>query len=354
MNFDEALNFIKTKESLGIKPGLARIKELLIKLGNPQNKYYTVHVAGTNGKGTVAATIAKALYDNGFNVGLFTSPWVTDYREQISVNGKMISEEDFSSIISTLSSYNSDCSEFELITVAAYVYFRQCGVDYALIECGMGGAEDATNTEDKNLSVITSISLDHTDYLGNTIEEIAENKAGILRQNSTCVLYNAELQHIFKDKCKRLVLCPRKSNLTLVNKSLEVLGIPPVRRLVKLPARQEIIGEVLLDGGHNLSAAIKLVPHLENEVAVIAMLKDKDVEGYLKVIAPKCKCIIATNINSPRAMSAEELADIAEDYCDNVYIADSPEDAVKIKNLSLVCGSFYLAREVRKILIDNI
>lgn len=354
MNYNEALNFIKTKESLGIKPGLVRIKELLNKLNNPQNDFKTVHIAGTNGKGTVAATIAKALSDNGYNVGLFTSPWVTDYREQIQLNGKMISEEEFADTVSELSDIKNDCTEFELITVAAYLFFSKSNVDYAVIECGMGGKDDATNTEERNLSVITSISLDHTDFLGSTVKDIAENKSGILRKDGTCILYNSELKDIFKDKCKRLVLCPRKSNLTLVNKTLECLGLSPVKRLVKLPARLEIIGEVLIDGGHNISAAQKLLPHLEKETAVIAMLKDKDVEGYLKLIAPKCKRIIAAEIDSPRAMPAEELADIAEDYCDEVFVCKNPVEAIKCTDLSLVCGSFYLAREVRKILFENI
>ncbi len=354
MTYNEALNFIKNKESLGIKPGLVRIKEVLKRLDNPQDSFKTIHIAGTNGKGTIASTISKALYDSGLNVGLFTSPWVTEYREQIQLNGEMISEGEFADVIEEISLLNSDCTEFECVTVAAYLFFRNHNVDYAVIECGMGGRDDATNTEKNNLSVITSIALDHTDFLGSTVAEIAENKAGILRTNCPCVLYNRELKDIFEDKCSSLVLCPRKSNLALVNTVLDLLKLKPVKRLVKLPARMEIIGEVMLDGSHNVSAAKKLAPYLENETAVIAMLKDKDVEGYIKLIAPKCKTIIATAVSHKRAMPPEVIADIAEDYCDNVLVVDNPADAVNIKNLSLVCGSFYLAREVRKILLNNI
>ena len=135
---------------------------------------------------------------------------------------------------------------------------------------------------------------------------------------------------------------------------LKELGINPVKRLVRLPARQEIVGEVLLDGGHNVSAAKNLVKYLEGEVAVIGMLKDKDVEGYLSLIAPKCKTIVAVTVNSPRALEAEYIADIADEYCDEVYIVSSPKEAIRVKNLSLVCGSFYLVREIRKLLTDNI
>lgn len=352
MNYNEALNFIKEKESLGIQPGLTRIKSALDSLGNPQNDYKTIHIAGTNGKGTVAATISEALCNGGYSVGLFTSPWVTDYREQIQLNGNIISETDFANLIDVIKDY--ECTEFELITVAAYLYFSRNSVDYAVIECGMGGAEDATNTENENLAVITSISLDHTDFLGANIEKIAEQKAGILRKNCNCILYNSELKRIFENRCKNVITIPEKNNLSLVNAVLKEIGLDTVDVLVNLPARHEIIGDVLLDGGHNVSAAEKLAPYLENETAVIAMLKDKNVEGYLSIIAPLCKTIVATSVDSPRAMPSAELADIAEDYCDNVYICDNPEDAIKIENLSLVCGSFYLAREIRKKLIDEI
>ncbi|MCR5207982.1 MAG: hypothetical protein K6C14_05840 [Eubacterium sp.] len=351
MTYNEALNFITDKKSLGIKPGLTRIKALLCKLGDPQNCLKIIHIAGTNGKGTVAATVAEALTVSGFKTGLFTSPWVDDYREQLQIDGEYISESDFSQVINYIKEYESDCTEFELLTAAAYYYFALQQVDYAVIECGMGGTDDATNVEDKNLSVITSVSLDHTNYLGSTVEEIALAKSGILRKDCTCVLYNSELEYLFRDKCKKLTLCPVKSNLALVNLVLKELGVESVKRLKKLPARQEIIGEVMLDGGHNPSAARKLLPHLENEVAVIGMLADKDAETYLSIIAPKCNKIFATTIKSERALDASVIADIAEDYCDNVYIIEKPADAVKVNNLSLVCGSFYLIREVRKYLL---
>ncbi len=355
MNYSEALNFITCKESLGIKPGLVRIKSALQKLGNPQDKVKIIHIAGTNGKGTVAATISKALVNNGLKTGLFTTPWVVDYRDQIQLNGEYITQYDFVNTVREIKDAVADCTEFETLTVAAYFFFASKNVDYAVIECGMGGLGDATNVEKSNIAVITSISLDHTDYFGNTIEKIAEEKSGILRQDCTCVLYNRELSELFESKCAKLVTCKEKcTNLKLVNLVLKELGINPVKRLVRLPARQEIVGEVLLDGGHNVSAAKNLVKYLEGEVAVIGMLKDKDVEGYLSLIAPKCKTIVAVTVNSPRALEAEYIADIADEYCDEVYIVSSPKEAIRVKNLSLVCGSFYLAREIRKLLTDNI
>ena len=348
--YDKALNFILNKQSLGIKPGLSRIKNALEKAGNPQNTYKVIHVAGTNGKGTVAATIAKALTDSGYNVGLFTSPWVVDYREQIQLNGDFISESAFINGVEKLAGTNCECTEFEALTFISYSFFADKKVDFAVIECGMGGKGDATNVEEDNLSVITSISLDHTDFLGNTIDDIAEEKSGILRMSSTCVLYNGELRAHFENKCKKLVTDCVSDNLSLVNAVLKELNVIGVNALVRLPARQEKIGNILLDGGHNVSAAKALEGVIENETAVIGMMRDKDIEGYLKIIAPKCKKIILTTPDNPRAINAKDLSIIAKKFCKNVKVIDNPVLAVKERGVTLVCGSFYLARQVRNLL----
>ncbi len=348
--YDGALQYLINKQSLGIKLGLKRMLDALEVMGNPQNGYKTVHVAGTNGKGTVAATIAKALQESGYKVGLFTSPWVTDYREQIQINGAPITEEQLIGGVTVLDLLKAECTEFEALALIAYEIFMAEKVDYAVIECGMGGRGDATNVEKNNLSVITSISLDHTDFLGDTIDEIAEEKSGILRKNCTCVLYNDNLKSHFEKKCKRLITGNIKSNLDLVNAALKELNVPEASELIKLPARQERINGVLLDGGHNVAAAEMLAPLLYGEVAVIGMMRDKDVEGYLSLIAPKCKIIIATSPDNPRSMSAFELASRAKKYCKDVEIIESPALAVKEKGVTLVCGSFYLAREVRNLL----
>ena len=343
MTYNEALNFIEKKKSLGIMPGLNRIEKLLSDMGNPQNDIKIIHIAGTNGKGTVAATIADALQNQGLKVGLFTSPWVIDYREQVQINNEFISENEFSSLV--VQYQNNDCSEFEFLTAIMYKYFANNSVDFAVIECGMGGRDDATNVEAENLSVITSISLDHTDFLGKTIEEIAENKSGICRKNCDCILYSDEFEDLFKSKCKKLIISPLSDNLSIVNAVLSHLGYKCVNALKKLPARQERRGNVLLDGGHNVEAAKMLAPLINNETAIIGMMKDKDVEGYLRIIAPKCEKIIAVNVDSPRAITANELADIAEKYCKNVLTANNAEEALKYKP-SLICGSFYMIREI--------
>lgn len=365
MNYNDALNFIEKKQSLGIKPGLARIITLLESMNNPQDKIKIIHVAGTNGKGTVCATIAKCLENCGYKVGLFTSPWVIDYTEQIQINGEFIPENVFADYVDEYE--NADATEFELLTAIMYKYFADSNVDYAVIECGMGGKGDATNVEKQNLSVITSVAVDHTAFLGDTVEKIAIEKSGIIRENSTCVLYpNPDSEGVFETACKKinakLVKIGDlgdfdKNNLATANAVLKELGINSkyfAGKTVKLPARYEKVGGVILDGGHNINSALTLAPKLEGEVAVVGMMRDKDVEGYLSLIAPKCKKIIATTPDNPRSMPCQELAEIAKKYCNNVVFEENPQKAVAIakkSGLSLVCGSFFLAREVRKDLL---
>lgn len=360
MIYNEALIFILGKQSLGIMPGLTRIMNLLETMGNPQNEIKIIHIAGTNGKGTVAKTINNALIDSGHKVGLFSSPWIDDYREQIQINNEFISEEDFAFYVDKYK--DNDCTEFEFLTAIMYKYFADNKVDYAVVECGMGGKGDSTNVEQSNISVITSISLDHTAFLGDTVEQIAEEKSGILRENSTCVLYpNPNVEHIFDGKCKKLVKIKehgdfKKNNLATANAVLKILGVPTVEQCVQLPARQEYIGNVMLDGAHNKNGAQALEPYLPNGkvTAVIGMMKDKDVNGYLSIIAPHLNKIITTTPDNPRSMPAEELKHLAQKYCKDVVAVDSSNKAVALakqdENFKLVCGSFYLAREVRNLI----
>ncbi len=333
MTYDEALNFILDRQSLGIKPGLCRIKKELESVGNPQDNIRIVHIAGTNGKGTVANTIARALQNNGLKVGLFTSPWVTDYCEQIQINGEYIPRDSFAQIVNMLRD-NEDLTEFELLVCAMYMYFAQEKVDYAVIECGMGGKGDATNVESANVcSVLTSISMDHTAFLGDTIEQIIEEKEGIIRPNSPCFRYEDTGDF-------------NADNLDLAKRVIKYLGYNDDIELVKPVARQQRVGNILLDGGHNLDAGRVLAPIINDEVAVIGMMRDKDIDGYLSYVAPRCKRIVCTNVDNPRVISADELSLYAKKYCDNVSVVSDPHIAIKSDDISLVCGSFYLIREI--------
>lgn len=355
MNYNEALNYVVNKQSLGIMPGLARMNELLDIMDNPQDKLKIIHIAGTNGKGTIAATITDTLVKSGFKTGMFTSPWVLDYRDQIQINHAYIPEETFAEYVDEYQ--NNNCTEFEFLTAIMYKYFADEGVDYAVVECGMGGKNDATNVEKSNVcSVITHIAPDHTKFLGDTVQLIAEEKSGIIRRESPCILYpNPETDFVF-NRFDNIIRVGDKgdymlNNLETASQAIKVLGIDCPVRLAHLPARQEKMNGILLDGGHNTDAARALEPKIHEETAVIGMMRDKNVDGYLSVIAPRCKKIIATAPDNPRSMPANELKCIAEKYCRDVVAVDNPADAVNQKDITLVCGSFYLIREVRNLIL---
>lgn len=361
MTYSEALNFIKKKQSLGIKPGLVRIKNLLNAMGNPQNILKIIHIAGTNGKGTVANSVANALTECGYKVGLFTSPWITDYTEQIQINGAFFPKEIFADYVAQYGDNN--CTEFELVTAIMYKYFADSKVDYAVIECGMGGKGDATNVSDKTLvSVITSVALDHTDFLGNTLEAIATEKAGIIKPNSICVLYpNAKCDYVFDNICKEkntklIKVCNhsdyKANNLATAQAVLDALEVNVKVKYPNLPARQQIRNGIMFDGAHNIDGAVALKSNFPQGrvTAIIGMMKDKDIDGYLSLIAPLCHTIITTTVNNPRAISANDLKTIANKYCNNVLAVANPKQALETAketgNFILVCGSFYLCREL--------
>lgn len=339
MDYSEALNIIQKKQSLGIKPGLSRIETFLNSIDNPQDKIKIIHIAGTNGKGTVANTIASALMKNGYRVGLFTSPYIIDYREQIQINNEYIAKDRLADYVEKY--HDNDLTEFELLTAIMYKYFCDENVDFAIVECGMGGRGDATNVEKRNIAVLCSISLDHTNFLGNTVEEITKEKEGIIKPDCPCFRYENTGDF-------------NKDNLTLAKKVIKHLGLNDDIELVRPLARQQKIGNVLVDGGHNVEAGKALEPMLNNEVALIGMMADKNVDGYLDLVARKCKMIITTTPNNPRSMNSNELKTIAEKYCDNVVSVENPLDAIdyaKKNGLTLVCGSFYLIREIIKELL---
>ena len=364
MQYEQALEIIKAKQSLGIKPGLSAVEALLKKMGSPQEKLRVIHIAGTNGKGTVANLIASGLSACGLRVGLFTSPWVVDYREQISINGAYIPKERLCEYISLYG--GEGVTEFELFTAVMYKYFYDERVDYAVVECGMGGKLDATNAlSHPQLCVITSVSMDHTDFLGKSLCDIASQKAGIIKNGCACVLYpNPACEAVFENRCKetgsRLIKVReqgdfKKNNLAVAGECLAFLGQCAQLEYPALPARQEYLADnMMLDGAHNEDGARALLKALPagDITAVISMMADKDYDSYLRIIAPRCKSIIATEASNPRALSAQKLARAAAAYCGSVAAQPDPHLALKAARerggFILVCGSFFLARDLRK------
>lgn len=191
MNYTESLKYLTEAASFGIHPGLGRIEALMEELGHPERACRMVHVTGTNGKGSVVAMIASVLQNTGLTIGRYTSPHLISYTERISVNGSNIPEEDFARAVETVQSASEKIqargveapTEFEILTAMAFWYFRERKVDYAVIEVGMGGLLDSTNVVLPVVSVITNVAMDHMQYCGNTLEEIARHKAGIIKEN---------------------------------------------------------------------------------------------------------------------------------------------------------------------------
>ena len=210
MNYEQALAYINDYTWSTSRLGLDRTKELLKRLGDPQKKLKFVHVAGTNGKGSTCAMLGAILSEAGYRVGLYPSPYIEDFRERIEINGEMISKEELAAITEKVmkeaDAMEDHPSQFELITAIGMLYYLEKSFDIVVLEVGMGGAMDSTNVIDPpEAAVITNIGLDHTEYLGDTIEKIAETKAGIIKPGSDVIVYDKapSVIDVIKKACER-------------------------------------------------------------------------------------------------------------------------------------------------------
>ena len=396
MTFCEALDYIHSLLKFGIHPGLSRMDTLLQILGNPHKNIKCVHVAGTNGKGSTSTAISNILIEAGYNVGLYTSPYVTDFLERVQYNGKPIDKELFSQCveiikpeIEKMSADGAQITEFEALTATAFLCFSKLQVDILVLEVGLGGRLDATNIIDTPLvNVITSLSLDHTGVLGDTIEQIATEKCGTIKPNGTLVCsYNQpeSAMNVIKTICNEKsnsVIVPDESsvsikkqdifgthfiynkqeyhismsgahqvqNMTTVIEAVNVLkekGYNITEQNIKdgidktiLPARVEVISKkplVILDGGHNEDGAkafyeaVKECFDRNKKLFVIAgMMNDKAVEESLKPLISKADTFVAVTPENPRAMKAETLGEIAKKYCHNVIICDNANSSLDL------------------------
>ena len=426
MTYQQAIEKVDSRLRFGIKAGLANITELLHRLGDPQKSLRFVHVAGTNGKGTTCTLLASILHQAGYRTGLFTSPYVIDFRERFIINGAMIEEEDViplveavDPVVAAMERENIYVTEFEYITAMAFLWFQKEQCDIVVLEVGLGGRFDATNVIDvPELAVIASISLDHTAILGDTVEQIAFEKAGIIKPGGTAVVYPDEpegarrvLEQSCREKGARFVQAAAgdvtvqettisgtrllwKGTIPLsmrfigehqrLNAANVLAGVSILREkgwnlpdesvqkgfaAARIPARMEVLGEkplILLDGGHNPGCAAALRQVLETYLpgkkltAVIGMMADKDSETALSRVVPLFSHVLTLQPRNPRSMTAGALAEVASHYCPDCRAMDSIAEALKLaKELSgedgavVVCGSFYLASEVRPYLMEK-
>lgn len=401
MNYTEAVQYIEDSGKYGSKLGLARMKQLMDQLGNPQDKLQFVHIAGTNGKGSVLAYISTVLHSAGYKTGSYSSPAVSDVREHFQINGCMIEKEQYAACVKELRKAVSQMKQtgeeaptiFELETALAFLYFEKNQCDIAVLETGLGGLDDATNIiKTTVLSVITAISMDHKEVLGNTLKKIAEKKAGIIKTHVPVVMMENEktITDVIKDKCRETnseLFIASEVKLREVeygfpvqkfcydqfaNAKIKMLGkyqvmnaalaieafgslrnsgfkIPAaaIREglfLTKWPYRMEQIlhrPQFLVDGAHNPEAAEKLVESVKTYfegrpvIFIIGVFKDKEYEEICKITTGIAKCIITVQTpDSERALSAETLKKTAAKYNKEVEAAENLEQAA-VKCLAL-------------------
>jgi len=413
MTYSAAIKYIHSLERFGIMPGLERVRLLCEALGNPQERLQFIHVAGTNGKGSACTMMAEVLRAAGRRVGLYTSPYVIDFRERMQVNGEMIPREDVARLTQKLRKIPVEATEFEFITAMAFAWFAGQSCDVVVLEVGLGGRYDATNIIRQPMcSVIMKIAMDHTQVLGDTIEKIAAEKCGIIKPGcpvtTTCEQPPEALRVIEetarRQGCALHVPAPGECeiiastifgtkailaglpvqvpligphmcrNALTVVRAAKVLGIPgeAVQRGIeraKMPARMEVLSRnplVILDGGHNpdgahaLAAALMELLPGRNFTAVCGMMADKNVAEFLQAMRPVVGEWITCQPQNPRAMPAEELAALVrahgQEAGQKATAAGSAQDALRLLNQMglpaegrpvLICGSFYLAGEVR-------
>ncbi len=399
MNYEEAMDYLVNLTKFGFNFGLDRIRHLLAQTGNPQDKLKTIHVGGTNGKGSTSAMLSSVLKEAGYRVGVFTSPHLHSYRERIVVNGEQIPEERVAELLTRLkavldkmvSEGHEHPTEFEVNTAMAFLYFLEEQVDYAIIEVGLGGAIDSTNVVNPLVSVITNVGMDHMDYLGQTLEEIARVKAGIIKDGGILVTASnrPEVIGVLEETCRersaRLVrvwdeyswtslesgplgqkfalkgklydfpqlelglvgehqLVNAATALAVVETLVEDCGVEVSSRdfaaglkETRWPGRLELVRPwLLLDGAHNLDGAESLARALEGVfrykrlILCIGMLADKERGKVLARLAPLAYKVVVTKPNSPRAGNWQEMAGEAKKYVAEVYLEEEIPQAVDL------------------------
>jgi dihydrofolate synthase / folylpolyglutamate synthase len=338
--------------------GLERIRALLASLGDPQLRYSSIHVVGTNGKSTVTRTIEALLAGAGLSVGSYLSPHVRGWSERIRVGRE---EADFEAAIERVraEAERVDATQFEVLTAAALTAFAEAGVDVAVVEAGLGGRHDATNVLRSPVQVLTNVALEHTEVLGTTREAIAAEKLAVVQPGAVVVLGEPEWEPLARENGAGQIVVAGRSNLALGLAAAEAfLGRPVDGHVdVRLPGRLERLNEDPLeiwDGAHNLAGLGYLLPRLPTAryVVVASILADKDVDGMLAALSVLGDLLVATSSSNERALSAVDLARRAAPFFNRVEPVAGPARALAHARASgepvLVTGSLYLLADLAK------
>ena len=396
MKYEEAMKYITEVGNFGSNYGLERTYKLLEHLGNPERDLKLIHIAGTNGKGSTTSMITEILMGEGYKVGMYTSPFIEEFEERIQINRNNIPKESLAILMDeikvavdkVIEAGYSHPTEFEIITVLMLLYFKKENIDFGVIEVGLGGTLDSTNVIKPIIQVITSISFDHTNLLGNTLEKIAREKAGIIKRGIPTVIYpqQEEVLKVIKNKCFEMdselyiannenlkfknivnldkpyqllkynneidILLPLLGehqiiNLSVAMQAIEVLNnkniidisianIVKSIKNVSWKGRLEVLSNnpyVVIDGAHNiqgiktLSRNIKKYFKYENLYLILGILADKDVEEMIKIITPMAKKVYSVTPNSIRGELAESLKDEVSKFNKNCKAFDKYEEA---------------------------
>jgi dihydrofolate synthase/folylpolyglutamate synthase len=351
---------------------LDRVKEALERLENPQNLLKYIHVAGTNGKGSTCTMMASILQEAGYKVGLYTSPHIFEYTERIKINGQEISKDDFIQLFEEVSSLNVQLTEFEILTVMMFLYFKRNNVEIVVLETGMGGRFDATNVIKENLcSIITQIDLDHTDRLGKTKDDIAFEKAGIIKQN--CPIITSMGYEAIRDKADEvnaMLLFSSPYVPQLFVESLALKGLHQIENLalvltainylfkdideatiqrglmkVKNPCRFEYFPEknLIIDASHNPNGIKALRDNLDyyfpnsKRRFVFGCLKTKDYPKMMSLLFQEGDEVYLNSFDYPDACSYQDLKE-------NCPVPSKQYNGQELTGdkLNIVCGSFYM------------
>lgn len=375
--YNDAVNLLTSQGKFYIDLGLERITAVLELLGNPQDKLKCIHVAGTNGKGSVCAIVATVLAKAGIRVGLYSSPHIFSYTERIKIDGSDISREDFAELVFEICEIaeknNIHLTEFEILTTVMFKYFADNNVDVVVLETGLGGRFDATNIIKSNLcSIITHIDLDHTERLGNTKSKIAFEKAGIIKPN--CPVFTSEGYEEIKDKADAenslfVMVAPfedttnlslkgtcQQENLSLALAAIRYLFpqidesiIQSSLREVKHPCRFELCrSDLIIDASHNPNGVMALRDSLDfyypnkKRCFVFGCLQNKDYVKMMQILFSRGDEIYFYHFNNPNSCTVEELQAACEYPSKNFKSLDElPKDYMKI-----ICGSFYMLNEI--------
>lgn len=404
MTYDDAVATLEGALKFGMNPSLEPIRAMCAAMGNPQKRYRCVQVAGTNGKSSTTRMIAALLHAQGLRVGLYVSPHLVKYPERIEIDGRVVNDESFArgieAALDAAARAHVEATEFELLTAAALWLFAQEGVDWAVLECGLGGRWDATSVVNPQIAVITGVALEHTAILGDTVEKIAAEKAPIIKPGCKAVfahdlaareVFEQQAQQVcapyenanpeavipFEDELAGLPAYQRSNLATALAAVTAALGHGPSSESARMaldslviPGRFEILRHdplVIVDAAHNPQSAHVLAEELRRlfdiecargfdspprPALLLGVLDDKDARGIIRELCPLFDHIVVTASSSSRSIPAAKLAALVEEGCGvHPEIAPSiPEARELLRHEPVIAtGSITVAGEVKDI-----